>query len=249
MIRAVAGVAGLSVALVSSAPAPPGLVRLGEVLLFSATDLPADADAKAIAQLLAKAAPQAARTWRRRAMFQGDRGVTKDSMRSSGRSTRCRDAAGSQISEAASRATSNTTCSLPTRSERFLRSMSWAFTTRACDPIALKRSSSSSDRHCTLPWVTSGPISESCITRPSRETYAGTYVALFALTRASRDKYWPGGSDSDELRAAFKPVQGLTKELSTYLVDGSYLADPKFAAAVFESRQWADFVLVPTDPR
>ena len=78
---------------------------------------------------------------------------------------------------------------------------------------------------------------------------AGSYVASFALTRASRDKYWPGGSDSDELRAAFKPVQGLTKELSTYLVDGSYLADPKFAAAVFESRQWADFVLVPTDPR
>jgi hypothetical protein len=78
---------------------------------------------------------------------------------------------------------------------------------------------------------------------------AGAYVALFALTRTSRDKYWPGGSDSDELRAAFKPVQGLTKELSTYLVDGSYLADPKFAAAVFESRQWADFVLVPADPR
>ena len=78
---------------------------------------------------------------------------------------------------------------------------------------------------------------------------AGTYVALFALTRTSRDKYWPGGADSDELRAAFKPVQGLTKELSTYLVDGSYIADPKFAAAVFESRQWADFVLVPADPR
>ena len=65
---------------------------------------------------------------------------------------------------------------------------------------------------------------------------AGSYIALFALTRASRDKYWPGGSDSDDLRAAFKPVQGLTKELSTYLVEGSYLADPKFAAAVFESR-------------
>jgi hypothetical protein len=75
---------------------------------------------------------------------------------------------------------------------------------------------------------------------------AGNYVALFALTKASRDKYWPGGSDSDELRAAFSPaVRALTTELSTYLVDGSYAADPKLAAAVYESREWTDYVLVP----
>jgi hypothetical protein len=74
---------------------------------------------------------------------------------------------------------------------------------------------------------------------------AGSYIALFALTRESRDKYWPGGSDSDDLREAFKPVQPLTTELSTYLVEGSALTDPKFAAAVFESRTWTDFVLVP----
>lgn len=75
---------------------------------------------------------------------------------------------------------------------------------------------------------------------------SGGYVALFALTKASRDKYWPGGADSDALRAAFSPaVQALTKELATYLVEGSYLADKKFAAAVFESRDWTDFVLVP----
>jgi hypothetical protein len=73
---------------------------------------------------------------------------------------------------------------------------------------------------------------------------ASNYIAVIALTRASRDKYWPGGSDSDELRAAFKPVQGLTQELITYLVEGSYLADPKFAAAVYESREWSDFVLM-----
>jgi hypothetical protein len=75
---------------------------------------------------------------------------------------------------------------------------------------------------------------------------AGNYIALFALTRESRDKYWPGGSDSDDLRKAFKPVQPLTSELSTYLVEGSALTDPKFAAAVFESRTWTDFVLVPS---
>ena len=74
---------------------------------------------------------------------------------------------------------------------------------------------------------------------------AGSYIALFALTRESRDKYWPGGSDSDDLRAAFGPVQPMTKELNTYLVEGSALTDPRFAAAVFESRTWTDFVLVP----
>ena len=39
------------------------------------------------------------------------------------------------------------------------------------------------------------------------------YILLFALTKQSRDKYWPGGSDSDVLRAAFGPVKVHTKEL------------------------------------
>ena len=72
----------------------------------------------------------------------------------------------------------------------------------------------------------------------------GSYITIFALTRESRDKYWPGGSDSDALRAAFAPVKTHTKELLTYLVDGSALTDEKFAAAVYESRDWSDFVLV-----
>ena len=73
---------------------------------------------------------------------------------------------------------------------------------------------------------------------------AGNYLLIIALTKVSRDKYWPGGADSDELRAAFKPVQPLTTELITYFVEGSALTDPKFAAAVFEAREWTDFVLV-----
>lgn len=73
----------------------------------------------------------------------------------------------------------------------------------------------------------------------------GNYITIIALTKVSRDKYWPGGSDSDDLRAAFKPAQVHTKELATYLVEGSALMDPKFAAAVYESREWTDFVLVP----
>lgn len=73
---------------------------------------------------------------------------------------------------------------------------------------------------------------------------AGSYITIFALTRESRDKYWPGGADSDALRAAFAPVKTHTKELLTYLVEGSALTDEKFAAAVYESRDWTDFVLV-----
>jgi hypothetical protein len=77
----------------------------------------------------------------------------------------------------------------------------------------------------------------------------GSYLALFALTRASRDKYWPGGADSDELRAAFAPLKPLAEQLRGYLVEGSFLADPKFAAAIFESREWTDFVLQSPMPR
>jgi len=41
-------------------------------------------------------------------------------------------------------------------------------------------------------------------------------------------------------------VQPLTKELGTYFVEGAALTDPKFAAAVYESREWTDFVLLPS---
>ena len=75
------------------------------------------------------------------------------------------------------------------------------------------------------------------------------YILLIALTRQSRDKYWPGGSDSDDLRTAFGPVKIHTKELSTYLVPGSALTDEKFAAAVYESREWTDLVLVSPKPK
>jgi hypothetical protein len=74
----------------------------------------------------------------------------------------------------------------------------------------------------------------------------GNYLAVFALTTASRDKYWPGGSDSDALRAAFSPaIRELAKELRTYLVEGSYADNPKLAAAVYESKEWTDFVVIP----
>ena len=84
--------------------------------------------------------------------------------------------------------------------------------------------------------------------RPVRGTDPGNYLTLFALTIASRDKWWPNGKDSDDLKAAFKPVQALTEELKTYLVEGSY-ATGNLAAAVFESREWADWVQVRAEQR
>jgi hypothetical protein len=74
---------------------------------------------------------------------------------------------------------------------------------------------------------------------------AGNYITIFALTKESRDKYWPGGADSDDLRVAFKPVSGHAKELLSYLIEGSALTADQFAAAGYESREWADFVLLP----
>jgi hypothetical protein len=80
--------------------------------------------------------------------------------------------------------------------------------------------------------------------KPDRGEEAGNYLTIFALTKVSRDKYWPKGADSDDLRAAFSPsVKALTSELSTYLVEGSY-ATGNLAAAVFESKEWADWVLI-----
>ena len=85
--------------------------------------------------------------------------------------------------------------------------------------------------------------------KPVRGDDPGRYVTVFALTRASRDRYWPDGQDSDDLRAAFDPsVAALADDLRGYLVEGSY-ATGALAAAVFESREWVDWVLVPpADP-
>jgi hypothetical protein len=80
--------------------------------------------------------------------------------------------------------------------------------------------------------------------RSANASDADHYITIFALTQASRDKYWPKGSDSDDVRAAFAPVKSLTPELSTYLVEGAYLTGDNFAASVFESREWTDFVRV-----
>ena len=83
--------------------------------------------------------------------------------------------------------------------------------------------------------------------RPVRGEESGAYVTVFALTQASRDKYWPNGADSDVLKATFTTaITKLTTELRTYLVEGTY-ATGNLAASVFESKEWADWAFVPAE--
>jgi hypothetical protein len=82
--------------------------------------------------------------------------------------------------------------------------------------------------------------------KPLRGDDPGAYVTNFALTTASRDKYWPKGADSDVLRATFTPdIKKLAEELRTYLVEGAYNGTPTLAAAVYEAKEWADWSIVP----
>jgi len=82
--------------------------------------------------------------------------------------------------------------------------------------------------------------------RPIRGDEPGAYVTNFALTSGSRDKYWPKGADSDVLKETFSPaVKALAEELRPYLVEGAYNGTPTLAAAVYEAKEWADWVIVP----
>ena len=71
-----------------------------------------------------------------------------------------------------------------------------------------------------------------------------SYITIFAITSvAARHKYWPEGApETQPLKDAFKPHEGLAKELSAYLVEGSYLEVGKGGAAIFESKEWTDYI-------
>ena len=76
---------------------------------------------------------------------------------------------------------------------------------------------------------------------------SGSYILVFAITSlAARDKYWPSGKPETEiLKSAFGKLQGLAKELGTYLEEDSYLKpESGGAAAYFESLDWTDYILV-----
>jgi hypothetical protein len=71
-----------------------------------------------------------------------------------------------------------------------------------------------------------------------------SYITIFAITSAAaRHKYWPEGApETQPLKDAFKPHEALAKELATYLVDGSYLEVGKGGAAIYESKEWTDYI-------
>jgi hypothetical protein len=71
----------------------------------------------------------------------------------------------------------------------------------------------------------------------------GSYFTIIALTKASRDKYWPNGADSDVLKEAFTPaIRALASELQPFLVEGSWGVN--MVAQVYEAKEWADWFAV-----
>lgn len=74
----------------------------------------------------------------------------------------------------------------------------------------------------------------------------GSYITIFAIkSLQARDDYWPAGKpETTKLKEAFQPLKNLAAELREYLVSGSYLEPSGGAAAIFESKEWTDFIYV-----
>ncbi len=215
MIRLAAGLVALSATLLLQTTVTRQPMKLGEVLLFSAPDLPPDAGAKAFAELLTRIAPKRSEPGVAVYLLQADRGAMKgqyslvwtiDTL------TRRREHS-AQVN------------AVKGNVEYHLVAPGTVGALPEVDVLGLHYTKVRPERVEAFDRFVSEKLHPAVGNlRPDlRILYykavqgadAGSYIALFALTRASRDKYWPGGSDSDDLRAAFKPVQGLTKELST----------------------------------
>jgi hypothetical protein len=80
---------------------------------------------------------------------------------------------------------------------------------------------------------------------------AGTYITVFAIESVQRrEQFWPtDASEAEAVKEAFRPMKSLARELSGYLVPGSYLDSSTAAAAYFERREWTDFVRVDPPSR
>ncbi|MCC7010345.1 MAG: hypothetical protein IT184_16170 [Acidobacteria bacterium] len=79
--------------------------------------------------------------------------------------------------------------------------------------------------------------------KPVRGASPSDYITVIALTKASRDKYWPKGADSDVLKSTFTPpVRALATELETYLVPGTW--GTGMTAAVYEAKEWGDWTVL-----
>lgn len=80
-----------------------------------------------------------------------------------------------------------------------------------------------------------------------RGEHAGQYLTIFAIESVeARERYWPTNApETKALKDAFEPLVSIARQLSTYLVEDSYLkADTGAAAAIFESLEWTDFAFL-----
>jgi hypothetical protein len=78
----------------------------------------------------------------------------------------------------------------------------------------------------------------------------GSYITIFAIESVeARERFWPtGGQEQDIVKQLFDPYKDLALELSTYLVEKSYLGpESGGGAAYFESLEWTDFVLIDSE--
>ncbi|TDI68131.1 MAG: hypothetical protein E2O88_07000 [Bacteroidetes bacterium] len=75
----------------------------------------------------------------------------------------------------------------------------------------------------------------------------GSYITIYAIESVSaRERFWPtGGKEQDIVKQLFGPHKELALELSSYLVEDSYLGPETGAgAAYFESMEWTDYVVL-----
>jgi hypothetical protein len=75
----------------------------------------------------------------------------------------------------------------------------------------------------------------------------GSYITIFAIESVkARERFWPtGGQEQDIVKELFGPHKDLAQELGSYLVADSFLKpESGGGAAIFESLEWTDYVLI-----
>lgn len=75
----------------------------------------------------------------------------------------------------------------------------------------------------------------------------GSFITIYAIESVeARERFWPtGGQEQDIVKQLFEPYKELALELSSYLVENSFLGpESGGGAAYFESLEWTDFVVI-----
>lgn len=78
----------------------------------------------------------------------------------------------------------------------------------------------------------------------------GSFITIYAIESiAARERFWPtGGQEQDIVKQLFRPYKDLAKELGSYLIENSYLKpESGGAAAIFESLEWTDFIIIESN--